>query len=269
MFSPPHPAPRCGHTGYQHPKCYARADGDCSTKISKEHFISRALLQRIAIDATAKIAGLAWQRPQTFNRIPVDGLASNILCDRHNSILSSLDQTMTRFVRAIHHFDRSSVKGFSSRTFDGTHIERWMLKCIIGLVASKNLRSTIKFECVDVLFERISWPEGWGVYFNLANGPVYHTDSILIETLVGPSQLILAVKFFLQGLPFVLCLGKPDNPRAFGTWRPTEIKLRCEAAERSLKFQWEKLPHGDSITLTRTGSYDGHPPDWKEWERIA
>ncbi len=32
-------------TGYQHAKCYARSDSNCSSKISKEHYISETLLR--------------------------------------------------------------------------------------------------------------------------------------------------------------------------------------------------------------------------------
>lgn len=53
-------------TNYCHPHCYA----NCSTKISQEHFISATLLRKLEL---TKIAGLAWQQPDTFDRIPVKG----------------------------------------------------------------------------------------------------------------------------------------------------------------------------------------------------
>jgi len=53
-------SPVGSRTGYRHPKCYAGADSNCSTKISKEHFISETLLERISLNGRAKIAGLAW-----------------------------------------------------------------------------------------------------------------------------------------------------------------------------------------------------------------
>jgi hypothetical protein len=80
-----------GPTGYRHGKCYANRYGDCSTKISREHFISENLLRRIHLTEPAKIAGLAWQDREKFDIVPIKGLASNILCQRHDEALSRLD----------------------------------------------------------------------------------------------------------------------------------------------------------------------------------
>lgn len=253
-------------SGYAHPRCYARGDNNCSTKISKEHFISEVLLRRIELNDATKIAGLSWQRAERFDLIPTSGLASNILCERHNSILSGLDETIGLFVEAIKSIDRSPYPA-EPLTFSGQDIERWMLKCVVGLAVSGNIRSTIKPECVEVLFERAEWPDGWGMYFRLNDRPLYHTDSLSIETRVGPNKLLLAANIFLQGLPFVLCLGKPDNPGAFGIWRPDQITFRSKSCESTINLSWKSLAHGSAVVLGRIGTYDGHPPNWKDWQR--
>jgi hypothetical protein len=255
--------------GYRHPKCYARADANCSTKISKEHFISKTLLRRIHRDNTAKIAGLAWQAPETFQRVPIKGLASNILCERHNSALSDLDATFGAFTQAISDFDRAKSKDRTEQKFSGSDIERWALKCLIGLTASGNLKRGLKPECVDLLFKRRSWPEAWGLYFaNVDSTPIYHTDSFVMETLTGPDRkTVLAAKFHIQGLPFILILGTPGDANSFGIRRPSEIVLRSAVGERRLRLSYEDGQPGEPVLLTRAGSYDGHPPSWKEWER--
>lgn len=245
--------PRSG--GYQHPRCYARGDANCSTKISKEHFISKTLLERIHRDNTAKIAGLAWQAPETFQRVPIKGLASKILCERHNSALSGLDAAFGAFTQAIRDFDRAKTKERTKEKFSGNDIERWTLKCLIGLTASGNLKSGLKPECVDLLFKRRTWPEGWGLYFaNVGSTPIYHTDSFAMETLIGPDRkIVLAAKFHIQGLPFILVLGTPGDAKSFGIRHPCEIVLRSAIGERRLRLSWEDGQPGDSVQLTRAG----------------
>src|SRR5262249_31340064 len=163
-----------------------------------------------------KISGLAWQQPETFDLVPVNGLASNILCERHNSSLSALDSLIDDFATSIRTFDRAPKNKHVN--FSGSDIERWMLKCLLGLTVSKNITSHLKPECTDLLFERTRWPDRWGLYFPVeTSAPIYHTDSFLIETRIDQTRsLILAADFFIQGIPLTLLLGRPDNPATFG-----------------------------------------------------
>jgi len=153
------------HTGYRHGKCYANGYNNCSTKISSEHFISEDYLRQIELNNTTKIAGLAWQKPQTFSILPTKGLASNILCDRHNSALSTLDYEFGSFAETIRDFDRGKASVSVTRTVSGRMIELWMLKCLLGASMSKNIHGTLKPECVNILFERQKWPREWGLYY--------------------------------------------------------------------------------------------------------
>jgi len=262
-------------TGYAHAKCYASGDRNCSLKISKEHFISAALLKQIHLNNTAKVAGLKWQQKEAFNVVPLSGLASSILCERHNNALSPLDACMNSFSETIGEFDaalRSSTSAEASeqRHFSGDDIERWMVKCLLGLTNSKNLHSTnLKPECVDLLFANITWPEGWGLYFSASSAkPIHHSASFLIETQVDPARgLVLAVNFLIRGVPFVLCLGKPNNPASFGLFRPEAIVFRNGQFEKVLVLSWLGGPRSPVILLERAGACDGPPPDWKEWEQ--
>src|SRR6185312_1531780 len=119
-------------------------------------------------------------------------LASDILCQRHNSALSSLDAQASHVSKTILRFDRSLLKYDGSTTpreyvdVSGVDFERWLLKCIVGLVLSGNLKhSVLKDECVNLLYSRLAWPELWGLYFSLpaAGTAVYHSDSFIIESL--------------------------------------------------------------------------------------
>lgn len=262
-------------TGYRHPKCYANADGNCSTKISKEHFVSATLLRQLGEDDTAKVAGLKWQQPESFKVVPIAGLASFILCERHNNALSPLDAGIGMFAEAIEAYDmalRDPAVGpdMEQRRFSGDDLERWMIKCLLGLTASNSLRANrLKPECLDLLFASAPWPEGWGLYFaGTAGKPIYHSGSFLIETRIDPaSGLILAAKFVLRGLPFLLCLSAPDAGSSCGVYRPEALVFKSGVREKVLVLSWEGGRRSPSVRLDRTGSYDGPPPDWKDWER--
>lgn len=262
-------------TGYSHPKCYAHADGNCSKKISKEHFISATLLRQLGTNDTAKVAGLKWQQPETFKVLPIAGMASFILCERHNNALSPLDAVISKFSEAVENYDvalRAPLIGpdMEQRQFSGDDLERWMIKCLLGLTASNSLRSAqLKPACLDLLFASAPWAEGWGLYFAaMAGKPIHHSGSLLIETRVDPaSGLILAADFVIRGLPFLLCLGEPGVGSSFGAYRPEALVFKSGVREKVLVLSWENGPRSPSLRLDRTGSYDGPPPEWKDWEK--
>lgn len=261
-------------TGHRHAKCFASADENCSTTISREHFISEALLRQIEFNNTTKIAGLKWQQPNTFDSIPLRGLASKILCDRHNSALSPLDTTMSAFSQAVAAIDRdlhpdADAPRFLRHQFCGEDIERWMLKCLIGLSFSGNIGGALKPECLDLLYDRIPWPTGWGLYWLVDRGPIArHSSSFLIETNVDPqTNVVLLVRFTMRGLPLGLCLGKPDRPSAFGKLRPSALSFRSGNRRRPIVLRWSRDRAGEPIQLNRAGTYNGPSPDWLPWEQ--
>ena len=262
-------------TGYSHPKCYATGDRNCSSQISKEHFTSEVLLRQIQLNKTAKVSGLKWQQPETFNIVPLQRLASKILCERHYNSLDRLETSMGLFSEAIGVYDASlrsctTAEESEQRQFSGDDIDRWMLKCLIGLKMSKNLISAqLRPEYIDLLFAISEWPEGWGLYFSPS--PImliYHSPCILIETHVDQARgLVLAATFLIRGFPLMLCLGRPEDPTTIGLFRPEALFLKHSQCEKVLVLSWLGGPMGPPVVLERSGTYDGPPPNWKEWER--
>ena len=63
-------------TGYSNPKCYARILGNCSEKLTGEHFISRSVLK--ILGNYHKISNVGWFKPETkFKEFSIAAYPSN------------------------------------------------------------------------------------------------------------------------------------------------------------------------------------------------
>ena len=80
-------------------KCWARSLGNCSDKISKEHFVTEGLFPTSVV----RIKGFSWCRDEA-QEIPVATLATKILCTTHNSRLSPVDASA---IKAFEVFEES------------------------------------------------------------------------------------------------------------------------------------------------------------------
>ena len=134
------PSPK---TGIRNDGCYAAALADCSADISREHYISHALLKLLSIDGKVTIDGFPWQDSGAVSSVPSPSLTGKILCRRHNVGLSSLDAIAARLFERIDQFHHEIVESalkYQNRffLFNGHDIERWMLKTLCGAVVSGN-----------------------------------------------------------------------------------------------------------------------------------
>jgi hypothetical protein len=117
-------------TGYSHSKCYASALEDCSKEITREHYISKKLLDRLG-DFEAH--GLAWLKGNKMS-LPETAFRSHILCKRHNVALSPLDDNITQLYDLMRRWQDRKVVG--DLVLDGEDLERWAIKVMFGLLAS-------------------------------------------------------------------------------------------------------------------------------------
>jgi hypothetical protein len=90
-------APPPPKTGISLPGCYASHLADCSPKISLEHHISKSLPDVLNFDNDLRVSGPKWQEGEE-KKLPPNALTSKILCKRHNSALSVLDEQSERFL---------------------------------------------------------------------------------------------------------------------------------------------------------------------------
>jgi hypothetical protein len=78
-------------TGFTNARCYAAPLNDCSTKITGEHTLSNLVLRELSPTGITEVSGLAGRQHDEFVSVPIGSFTCNVLCDRHNSALSSLD----------------------------------------------------------------------------------------------------------------------------------------------------------------------------------
>jgi hypothetical protein len=138
LVSVPRLLPKEPVTGYAHPKCYLRPTHDCSTKISREHFISHTVLE--AMGGEIEFGGLPWLPPETHLTIGPTSAISKVLCQRHNSTLSPLDAAAGRFFRALQNACRDINPIFGAtdpldvwHLVSGEAVELWCLKTLFGV----------------------------------------------------------------------------------------------------------------------------------------
>jgi len=121
---------------YSNPKCYARILGNCSKKISNEHFISKCILEKLG--KYHRISNVGWfSRDINFKEIPAGSMKAKVLCKRHNDLLSYLDNEANNFfselINALN--DNKNYK-YHEANINGDYLERWMMKAFLGALSS-------------------------------------------------------------------------------------------------------------------------------------
>lgn len=123
-------------TGFAHPRCYLAPSANCSRELSREHYITRALIARPGL----KVRGMPWQAEEVLQISP-DALTSKVLCRRHNAVLSPLDDHALRIYEALdtartHATKRSLSRRNYANLLSGEALELWAIKTLAGLLAS-------------------------------------------------------------------------------------------------------------------------------------
>jgi hypothetical protein len=226
---------------------------------------------------TLGLVGMPWQAAGTEKSLPPAALASKILCGRHNQALSPLDAEAGRLFRTIGAFD----KGFNEKPatdamamFSGEDIERWMLKTVCGIVASRHVaggrivrNGIVSAAWVDVLFGKRPWQTPLGMY--AAPEKMYHSSSFSFQpqTLPKTGEVILA-EMRLNGFGFLLLLTKTDNPATLGLHRPRTVIFKQGAVVKFLELSWQDFRYRNFVEFTRAGTYDGPSPAWPSTQKV-
>lgn len=254
---------------WAHPGCYARALGDCSSRISGEHFVSKAALAVIASDrGQLEVSGLPWQKGTT-KTLTLDALQANVLCEHHNRSLSGLDvvgERLTSGLAKIAAVIRSGADGrdLPPLVLHGHAFERWLLKILCGTIASGNAGHDrhVPERWVRILFGLEPFPSSWGMWIKnrldeaiKGFGQNRYGMAVMRD---GDEYVGLRMQFF--GLQVTLITHDTNEAamRTFAKRRPMHLRFVRGAASVAIVMHW------------RYGSSPGTGYGWfhvdDEWE---
>lgn len=246
-------------------ECFMKGFGKCSAGLSREHYISRTVLEALGRHGGVTIGGLPWQPPNTLQEFGIQSLVAKILCDKHNSGLTEHDAVAGTAFRMLDAVDKDPASLVPLTAVGGPHFERWFLKIVCGLSAAGAFRDNIVWDEWKSLLYGGQWPDGWGMYVPVLQGAYVLAKELSIATRKHPTTgKILAVSYRVAGVHFHLLLGKPDDPAAWGHHRPRGIIFDTPSGERRLEFRW---PHRteQAVIYTKVGASGQAPPQWAAW----
>jgi hypothetical protein len=248
-------------TGYGNESCYLKSTLNCSTKANKEHYISRSVLQQLG--EPLRCAGLPWEKPGVEIKYGLNSLSSHILCDRHNSALSPLDQLASNAFKTIRaSSDELNIRSTSRRNkwflISGEALELWAFKTICGLfyasVAARNKQSLNKAYSIDVSrFERAVSQRrvdaGCGLYVTPHTGQ--RKPFAYSPLSVEQGKRVIGIRIRLAALEFDVVLDPTGvnfdylNQNFF--YRPWLINMSSQETMHTMVLSWPSNPVGSRI----------------------
>ncbi len=211
-------------------ECWARCLGGCGGKISGEHIVTESLWEgdRICVQ------GFQWCRP-TYKEISVRNFTSNILCERHNSLLSDIGVDgggtsafdVFRQVAKVHDQRLANIEaGFWTGRFDiceysidGSLVERWLLKTLINMELSGDQGLTLgpyddaerpHCDLVKMVYGLCPFPGSSGLYLVEDSSPTltFLPGLRYLSHLkkLGSRTYVAAGGFWFRGFQFLLSL---------------------------------------------------------------
>lgn len=218
---------------------------------------------------TVVVKGFRWQGDlEAASEIGIDGFSAKVLCERHNSALSKLDQVGGRFVGALTRALERRIEGVATdfhRLFNGANVQRWMLKVLCGLNAagrvSRDRHRTpwhLPLRWLDVLLGDAAFSRGTGLYLrrgqigSLNASPVMATESICATPLWAGKSGVLSVEAAQRALVVGIGIGilgvaldlymVPQWDRQAYAYRPRMLKVPDigSAGAAYFHFGWEE-----------------------------
>jgi len=241
-------------------KCYAVYLGNCSGKLSREHYISKSALELAG--KTVSVSGFPWQTPDQSMEIGIESLTSKILCEHHNSELSPLDVVGSDFLRLL----KASIEGvasdgeFKNETvhIDGLKLEAWLLKVLCGTIALSG-RSKVPEEWVNILFQNRPFPKDSGLYFFGAPGLVkWNFNLMRMSSVQDKSGKIAGAKFGIGGIATLLAFGKPifEEAGIDYLYRPSSLVFQKESNAKHFEFSWGSHQGYGSMNVRVTTAHE-------------
>jgi hypothetical protein len=183
-------------------------------------------------------------------------------------------------LRAIDRGFDSNVRNPTSdfALFNGSDIERWLLKLLCGMLTSKNAaraREPLIWNpeplWISALFGG-TWPEGSGLLFRADTGPIYAGNHVATAPLTldhdgktyvsGVDVTLAGFGFCLNMLGHLVKLKAISGTRPYSelVYRPARIVFTEGNAEKIIQFTWSSGGFDKTVWINHAGRYSGPAP---------
>jgi hypothetical protein len=238
--------------------CYAKDLGDCAGALSREHYLSSAVFDLLGGNEL-RVQGLPWLKPGEQITLRPNDIVAKVLCEKHNNQLSPVDTETARFLKTIYTCTRGGIQGVVPLDdlcfeFDGTLVERWMLKVICGAIAAGahgGYSRNVPRRWVEVLYQKRPWPPEFTFYLlKETQYKVPGYDHVQVDFIPDDSgEFVKGVTFHFMGFNMTLALGRytgvPGIPRCSSKM---EVGMRNEDREIYVKLRWPENAGGNPAT---------------------
>lgn len=230
-------------TGFAHPRCYAKMLCDCSTGISREHYVSQGVLNLLPL-ADMQLHNAPFLEPGRVLRASAAAMQSKVLCGRHNTALAGLDVVGQRF------FEVTLAKTEQVyAVMRGAEIERWLLKFMCGFISSGQAltREGVSVPKQDpperilhVLFGSTALQAGCGLHLVHKDGREITTGQMTYSIFyrngaVGGCVFVIDhVELFFALVPLPEVIGEGIT----AAYRPASLMIEKDGTYRELHLGW-------------------------------
>lgn len=240
--------------------CWATAIGECGGKISREHMVSKSLF----VSPEVTVQGLHWckDEPKT---VGIESLTAKILCQEHNSQLSSLDSAagtafdvlrrQTKLANDRAKLSPNSLVKIERFTINARLLERWLLKTLLNLTHEGQLLigtggtepGVPPADLVQVCYGLQPFPGNAGMYVAANEGMTLSMfDTVGFSPLIKDDQRILGGFFEFRGVRFLLAL-MPEGLQ-YPLWSIPRVDPNWANAQLLRPFKKIKAKHGKYLS---------------------
>lgn len=246
--------------------------GSCSDKITREHYISKTVIEAVAGNRNQVMTrGFPFLQDEE-KLLSESAMTSKMLCGKHNNDLSPLDETAGRLIRLLQNYHSNALSGSSEKHIEvicGENLERWALKTLCGFLASGSLTdeadvsytASVPLFWLEILGSRVKWPPHWGIYLHSQHGQDnYAHQAFAFQGWFNAAGDVMGARFWLHGIPFYLALHTPENPERFGSHLPGRIIFRKAGIDQIVEFSWLRHTTLESHIFEHQKDGIGLPP---------
>lgn len=212
------------------------------------------------------VTGYPWQKSEQIELSPKN-LQSNILCDKHNSLLSLLDNEVTNFFQILMQlYNYVNNQNIVELSFRGDLIERWMLKALCGFAVSNNLsdikrnkvvpKGQLPVAWLKALFGKDVLPSNWGLYFVAQLEKIFeYSKDIKLEPIfifINGKNIIGGCNISFCGFNFKFIMRNEATPKDnFCIYRPDCIRFYNENGYLILiiNLKWNNKSNNNTTTV--------------------